>query len=51
VAPPIANLLSGQSPEVQEQVWRKVTESWAPLTTPDGRVRTKNQAIWVAATK
>ena len=34
VAPPIANLLSGQSPEVHEQVWRKVTESWAPLTTP-----------------
>jgi enediyne biosynthesis protein CalE5 len=51
VAPPIANLLKGQSPEVQQQVWRKVTEAWAPLTTPDGRVRTENQAIWVAATK
>jgi ubiquinone/menaquinone biosynthesis C-methylase UbiE len=51
VAPPIANLLKGQSPEVQEQVWRKVTEQWTPLTTPDGRVRTENQAIWVAATK
>jgi ubiquinone/menaquinone biosynthesis C-methylase UbiE len=51
VAPPIANLVKGRSPEVQEQVWRKVTEAWAPLTTPDGRVRTENQAVWVAATK
>jgi ubiquinone/menaquinone biosynthesis C-methylase UbiE len=51
VAPPIANLLNGQPPEVQEQVWRRVTEAWAPLTTADGRVRTENEAIWVAATK
>ena len=51
VAPPIANLLKGQSLEVQEEVWRKVTEAWTPLTTADGRVRTENQAIWVAATK
>jgi len=51
VAPPIANLVQGQSPEIQEQVWRKVTDAWMPLTTPDGRVRTENQAIWVAATK
>jgi ubiquinone/menaquinone biosynthesis C-methylase UbiE len=51
VAPPIANLLTGQSPEVQDQVWHKVTEAWAPLTTPDGRVPTNNEAIWVAATK
>jgi ubiquinone/menaquinone biosynthesis C-methylase UbiE len=51
VAPPIANLLKGQSPDVQERVWRKVTDAWAPLTTPDGRVRTENQAICVAATR
>jgi ubiquinone/menaquinone biosynthesis C-methylase UbiE len=51
VAPPIANLLKGQSPEAQERVWRKVTEAWMPLTTPEGRVRTENQAIWVAASK
>ena len=51
VAPPIANLLKGQPPEVQHHVWHKVTEAWAPLTTPDGRVRTENQAIWVAGTK
>lgn len=51
VAPPIANLLKGQPPEVQDQVWHKVTEAWAPLTTADGRVLTNNEAIWVAATK
>jgi ubiquinone/menaquinone biosynthesis C-methylase UbiE len=51
VAPPIANLLKGQPSEVQDQVWRKVTEAWAPLTTADGRVHTDNEAIWVAATK
>ena len=51
VAPPIANLLMGQPPAVQEQVWQRVTEAWTPLTTPEGRVRTENQAIWVAATK
>jgi ubiquinone/menaquinone biosynthesis C-methylase UbiE len=51
VAPPIANLVKGRSPEVQERVWREVTEAWAPLTAPDGRVRTENQAVWVAATK
>jgi ubiquinone/menaquinone biosynthesis C-methylase UbiE len=51
VAPPIANLVNGQSPEVQEQIWRKVTEAWAPLVSPDGRVRAESEAIWVAATK
>jgi enediyne biosynthesis protein CalE5 len=51
VAPPIVNLVKGQLPEVQERVWRKVTEAWAPLVTPEGRVRTENKAIWVAATK
>jgi ubiquinone/menaquinone biosynthesis C-methylase UbiE len=51
VAPPIVNLVKGQPPDVQERVWRKVTETWAPLITPYGRVRTENKAIWVAATK
>jgi SAM-dependent methyltransferase len=51
VAPPIANLLKGQPPELQEQIWRDVTEAWAPLTSPDGRVRTENQALVVAGTK
>ena len=36
VAPPIVNLVKGQPPEMQERVWRKVTEAWAPLVTPGG---------------
>lgn len=51
VAPPIANLVKEQPPDVQERVWRTVTEAWAPAVTSDGRVRTENTAIWVAATK
>jgi enediyne biosynthesis protein CalE5 len=51
VAPPIVNLTNGQPPEVQQRVWRKVTDAWVPLMTEAGRVRTKNQAVWVAATK
>lgn len=51
VAPAIVNLVRGRPPEVQERVWRKVTEAWEPLVTPEGRVRTENKALWVAATK
>ncbi len=51
VAPPIANLTKGQPAEVQERVWRKVMAACEPLVTSAGRVRTENQAIWVAATK
>jgi SAM-dependent methyltransferase len=51
VAPPIASLVDGRPPEVQERVWAKVTEAWAPYTTGDGRVRLENQAVWVTASK
>ena len=51
VAPPIARLTDGQSPEVASRVWRHVAAGWTPLLTREGRVRTSNQAIWVAATK
>jgi ubiquinone/menaquinone biosynthesis C-methylase UbiE len=51
VAPPIVSLVKGWPPQVQERVWRKVTDAWAPLVTAEGRLRTENQAIWVAATK
>ncbi|WP_162605832.1 class I SAM-dependent methyltransferase [Jiangella aurantiaca] len=47
---PIANLVRGQPDAVAERVWRKVTEAWAPLVTPEGRVRTRNQALWAAGT-
>jgi SAM-dependent methyltransferase len=51
VAPPITALVDAQSPEVQERVWAKVTQAWAPYTTADGRVRLENQAVWVTGTK
>jgi SAM-dependent methyltransferase len=50
VAPPISSLVDTQPPEVQERVWAKVTEAWAPYTTADGRVRLENQAVWVTGT-
>jgi SAM-dependent methyltransferase len=51
VAPPITALVDPQPPEVQERVWAKVTEAWAPFTIADGRVRLENQALWVTGTK
>jgi enediyne biosynthesis protein CalE5 len=51
VAPPISTLVNGRPPEVQEHVWAKVTEAWAPYTTADGRVRLENQAVWVTGTR
>jgi hypothetical protein len=51
VAPSITEIVEGQPPEVQERVWRRVTEAWAPFRDADGRVRTENEAIWVVGTK
>jgi SAM-dependent methyltransferase len=51
VAPPISTLVDGRPPEVQERVWAKVTQAWAPYTTADGRVRLENQAVWVTGTR
>jgi ubiquinone/menaquinone biosynthesis C-methylase UbiE len=51
VAPSIASLVDPQPPKVQERVWAKVTEAWAPYTTADGRVRLENQAVWVTGTR
>ena len=51
VAPPIASLVDTQPPDVQERVWAKVTEAWAPYTTADGGVRLENQAVWVTGTR
>jgi enediyne biosynthesis protein CalE5 len=51
VAPPISSLVDGRPPEVQDRVWAKVTQAWAPFTTADGRVRLENQAVWVTGTK
>jgi len=43
VAPPVTNLLCGQSLEVQAQVWREVTEAWQPLRSATGSVPTENR--------
>ena len=51
VAPPITNLVKAQPPDVQERIWGKVTETWREFLDADGRVRTENEAIWVAGTK
>jgi SAM-dependent methyltransferase len=51
VAPPISTLVDGRPPEVQERLWAKVTEAWAPYTAADGRVRLENQAVWVTGTR
>ncbi len=51
VAPPITALVDAQPPQVQDRVWAKVTQAWAPYTTADGRVRLENQAVWVTGTK
>lgn len=51
ISPPITRLVDGRPPEVQERVWAKVTEAWAPFTSPDGRTRIDCRAIWVAGTR
>jgi enediyne biosynthesis protein CalE5 len=51
VAPPITALVDAQAPEVQERVWAKVTQAWAPYTTGGGRVRLENQVVWVTGTR
>jgi SAM-dependent methyltransferase len=49
VAPPIAGLVQGRSPELQQRVWGRVTEAWSPYVTAGGRVRLDNEALWVTA--
>ncbi|MPZ59503.1 MAG: methyltransferase domain-containing protein [Rhizobiales bacterium] len=51
VAPPFSVLLKDQPPEVRERIWEKVTKAYARCADPSGRIRTTNEAIWVAATK
>lgn len=49
-APPITALVTEHPPDVQQQVWERVTEeAWAPFVRADGRVRLPNEANWVAA--
>jgi SAM-dependent methyltransferase len=48
VAPPFSALLKDQAPDARERIWGKVTEAYGRFADPRGRVRTTNEAIWVA---
>jgi ubiquinone/menaquinone biosynthesis C-methylase UbiE len=49
VAPPITELIADQPPSVQEEVWKRVTEAWAPFQSDNGAIRLPCTAVWVAA--
>ena len=51
VAPPITDLIADQPASVQEQVWERVTQAWAPFQRPDGAVRLPCTAVWVSAAR
>jgi SAM-dependent methyltransferase len=48
VAPPITELIAQHPAAVQEQVWQRVTEAWAPFENDDGAVRLPCTAIWTS---
>ena len=50
LAPPITELVADQPASVQDEVWERVTEAWAPFEGEDGHVRLPCTAVWVAAT-
>lgn len=47
----IVGLIESQPREVRERLWRKVTEVWKQFLDDNGRVRTRDEAIWVVGTK
>ena len=51
VAPPITDLIADQPASVQEQVWERVTQAWAPFQGPDGAVQLPCTAVLVSATR
>jgi SAM-dependent methyltransferase len=51
VAPPFSVLLKDQTSAARECIWGKVTEAYGRFADATGRVRTTNEAIWVAGTK
>lgn len=52
LAPPsIVGLIDSQPREVRERLWRRVTEVATQFLDDDGRVRTRDEAIWVVGTK
>jgi hypothetical protein len=51
VAPPFSVLLRDQTPAARERIWGKATEAYARMADATGRVRTTNEAVWVAGTR
>jgi SAM-dependent methyltransferase len=51
VAPPFSVLLKDQTPDARARIWGKVTEAYGRFADATGRVRTTNEAVWVAGTK
>jgi SAM-dependent methyltransferase len=51
VAPPITALIADQPASVQQDVWDRVTRSWAPFQGPDGAVRLPCTVVCVSARK
>jgi enediyne biosynthesis protein CalE5 len=51
VAPPFSVLLKDQTSDARERIWGKVTEAYGRFADASGRVRTTNEAVWVAGTK
>ena len=47
----IVGLIDSQPREVRERLWRRVTEVWKQFLDDNGRVRTRDEAIWVVGTK
>jgi ubiquinone/menaquinone biosynthesis C-methylase UbiE len=51
VAPPITELTADQPASVQQDLWDRVTRSWAPFQGADGAVQLPCTAIYVSARK
>lgn len=47
----IVGLIDSQPREVRERLWRKVTAVWTQFLDDNGRVRTRDEAIWVVGMK
>jgi hypothetical protein len=48
VAPTFSALLKDQTEGVQERIWGDVTAAYGRFADATGRVRTTNEAVWVA---
>ena len=50
VAPPITDLIADQPATIQDGIWDRVTDAWAPFQGDDGRIRLPCTAIWASGT-